>query len=188
MTNSLSAFATLPNKVFFQTQADEEKIVLLLRQHPITNLPWILTFLLMLIAPYFLYHYQDLILQFFPLDFFFRLPPKILLCLLLFWWLTITFYFFLNFVKWYYEVLLLTNQRILDLDLIGFLYLHTAEAELERVQDVSHAQCGLFGLLFNFGSVYVQTAGEVQNIEILRVPQPGKVHEIISHLLRKNND
>lgn len=188
MSHSLSAFAISPNKVFFQTQSSDEKIILLLRRHPITNLPWLLAFLLALLAPYFLYHYQALILQFFPLDFFFTLPPKILLLLLLFYLLFASFYFFLNFVKWYYEVLLVTTQRILDLDLIGFLYLHTAEAELERVQDVSHAQGGLFGLLFNFGNVYVQTAGEAQNIEMLGVPQPGKVHEIISDLLRKNND
>ena len=70
----------------------------------------------------------------------------------------------------------------MDVDLIGFLYRNVSEAQLEEIQDVSHTQGGLWQILFDYGGVFVQTAGIKQNIEILKVPHPGKVHDVITDL------
>ena len=49
--NSLSAFIALPAKINFETQNKEEKIILLLRRHLITNISWVLIAILMVLSP-----------------------------------------------------------------------------------------------------------------------------------------
>ena len=176
--NPLAAFAFAP-KINFETQNPGEKIVLLLRRHFITNIKWILAVAILAILPLYWSKISELLkiqsLKFEFLDF-----PSFLL---------FTFYFLLifgfaltSFLKWYFAVFLVTNKRVMDVDLIGFLYRNVSEAQLEEIQDVSHTQGGLWQILFDYGGVYVQTAGVKQNIEILKVPHPGKVHDVITDL------
>ena len=49
--NPLSSFCYRPPHINFETRDRQEKVVLLLRRHPITNLGWIVVFALMLFAP-----------------------------------------------------------------------------------------------------------------------------------------
>src|SRR3989304_9875598 len=51
--NPLAAFCYYPDHVNFVNADPEEKVVLLLRRHPITNLSWISIAFLMVIAPSF---------------------------------------------------------------------------------------------------------------------------------------
>src|SRR3990167_2260140 len=56
----LSAFFLFPkNRVEFETREPKEKIILLLRRHPITNIPWMTIAAIMIAAP--------VVLNFFPL-------------------------------------------------------------------------------------------------------------------------
>ena len=50
-SNPVSSFAVCPPGVRFATQDPDEKVILLLRQHPIVNLGWILVALIMLLMP-----------------------------------------------------------------------------------------------------------------------------------------
>ena len=47
----LSSYVTLPNKVCFETQDDDEQVVLFLRQHPIVNLKWMTIVAFMITIP-----------------------------------------------------------------------------------------------------------------------------------------
>lgn len=49
--NLFTSFSSFPRKVCFETQGDEEQVVLFLRQHPIVNLPWIIVAIFMLTLP-----------------------------------------------------------------------------------------------------------------------------------------
>src|SRR5688572_22154339 len=47
----LSSFCLYPENINFETQENDEKIILLLRMHPITNVGWILITIAMLFVP-----------------------------------------------------------------------------------------------------------------------------------------
>ncbi|MEK7556561.1 MAG: hypothetical protein AAB538_01140, partial [Patescibacteria group bacterium] len=49
--NPLSAFVVRPKKVTFETQEREEYVLLLLRRHFITNVPWIVMVMVMMLVP-----------------------------------------------------------------------------------------------------------------------------------------
>ena len=38
--NLLTSFASFPSKMSFETQDDDEEVILFLRQHPIVNVKW----------------------------------------------------------------------------------------------------------------------------------------------------
>src|SRR5438876_6088817 len=75
--NPLSAYCYMPHNVGFINKEPDEKVILLVRRHFITNFGWILLVLLMLFAP--------LILNYFPLLAF--LPLKFQILAILFWYL-----------------------------------------------------------------------------------------------------
>jgi len=50
----LSSFRYFPDKAEFVNKDPEEKVILLLRRHPVTNYQWIVIASLMLVAPSFL--------------------------------------------------------------------------------------------------------------------------------------
>jgi len=47
------------------------------------------------------------------------------------------------------------------------------------VQDISYNQKGIFGTIFNYGNVTIQTAGEIPNFEFEIVPKPNEVVDIV---------
>ncbi|MBM4402151.1 MAG: PH domain-containing protein [Candidatus Cloacimonetes bacterium] len=178
--NPLAAFAVAP-KIYFETQNPGEKIVLLLRRHFITNFGWIVITIILVILPLFWQQIREFLrlstFNFQLADYGFSLHLLITIYYLLIFGLAL-----INFLKWYFAIFLVTNKRVMDVDLVGFLYRNVSETQLEEIQDVSHTQGGLWQILFDYGGVYVQTAGIKQNIEILKVPHPGKVHDIITDL------
>ena len=58
-----------------------------------------------------------------------------------------------------------------------------AEAQLERIEDVTHKQLGVIGSVFDVGSVYIQTAGAQNEIEFSNVPRPRDIQDILFDLL-----
>jgi hypothetical protein len=59
---------------------------------------------------------------------------------------------------------------------------HFAEADIDVIQDVSSSVKGIFGTFFNYGSVLVQTASEVNQINFENVPNPEKIIKVLQEL------
>lgn len=171
--NPLAAFSILPHKVSFETQEIKEQIVLLLRKHWITNLPWMAVTLLMLAAPAFL--------KFFPLLEF--LPARFQFITVVIWYMFVLAYVLESFLSWYFNVYIITDERFIDVDFYSLIYKRISEAKLDRIQDVSYSQGGIIQALFNFGTVTVQTAGEIPEFELEAVPQPARITKVLNQLL-----
>lgn len=175
-----TTFAHMPSGITFQDQEPGELILLLLRRHFVTNVPWITFVILLSILPFTLFPF---ILAFFP----FPLPsPNVLLLLLAFYYLLIFGIALLNFTLWYFQVGLVTSIRIIDVDINGILYRQVSEARDDDIQDVSYEQIGFVRSLFNYGDVLIQTSGSIQNVEFDRVPRPSVVSRTIADLIGKN--
>ncbi len=94
----------------------------------------------------------------------------LLLALLLIW------------ILYYLNIQVITSIRIVDVDQIG-LFAHTvSELHIENIEDVTSETNGILGNVFNYGMVYVQTAGSAQRFEFNNVPNPGAINKILLEL------
>ena len=172
-TKTLAAFISRPKNINFETQEKKEKIILLLRRHWITNVPWILVIVLMLTAPIFF--------RFFPLlDF---LPGRFQLMALIGWYLLTIAVVFEKFLSWIFNVNIITDERIVDIDFPSLLYREISSAKIDQVQDVSTKVGGFIRSLFNYGDVSIQTAGTEPEICFEAVPRPGQVAKILNQMM-----
>lgn len=171
-SNPVASFATRPLGVRFETQAEEEEIVLLLRKHWLTNVPWLIIGVLLIIAP--------LLLRWFPLLSF--LPTRYQLVALLLWYLLMTVIIFERFLTWYFNVYIITDERIVDVDFHSLIYKEISDAKIDRIQDITYRVGGAIRTLFHYGDVYIQTAGAEPNFEFLAVPRPEQVVKILDEL------
>lgn len=176
LMSPLTAFAVNPFGVRFETQEAEEQVVLFLRQHLIVNVPWIVITILLVFAPSFFF---PLIVRSLPA----ALPFGYVLVGTLSWYLVTAGFALFNFLHWFFNIYIVTNERVIDIDFQYLLFKRFSQAELERIQDISYTAGGIFATVFHYGNVYVQTAGEVPNLEFLAVPRPDKVVEKIRSLM-----
>lgn len=176
----LTSFALAPEGVRFETQKVQEEVIIFLRQHLIVNLPWVLISLLLLIAPWLIFPFAW---RFLRLPFI--LPFGYVIIGTLFWYV-FTFGFILaNFLRWFFNIYIVTNERVVDIDFVQLLYKQFSEARLAKIQDLSYKTSGLLAALFNYGDVSIQTAGELPNFEFEAVPRPESVVQTIGELTEK---
>lgn len=171
-SSSLSAFCYYPSHVRFVGADHQEKIVLLLRKHPVTNLRWLLTVALMLMVPMaasFLTVFTDLAAEY-------------QVVALLSWYLITLAFSVEQFLTWFFNVNILTDERVFDVDFVNLLYREISEANIDQIQDVTVQMGGVMRATFNYGDVVIQTAGEIPQIEFKAVPQPDRVAKILREL------
>jgi len=169
-----------PQHVTFETQNEQEEIILLLRQHYIVNVGWIFATIVLGLIPTIvgpLLLTSKIVLTWMPSGYFIVLP--------LIWYLGVFGYALLNFLQWYFNVYIVTNERIVDVDWFNLLYKQLATTQLDKVQDVTFKQGGIADLFFNYGNVFIQTAGTEQNFEFVAVPHPDLVVREIDGLIEK---
>lgn len=125
--NPLASFSYYPVKTSFVNKDPKEKIVLLLRKHPITNLGWIAVAFLMLIAPAFVSVF----------GFFETLPMRFQAIFLIFWYLLTSAFVFEEFLTWFFHVNIVTDERIIEVDFINLIYREITDANIDQIQDVT---------------------------------------------------
>lgn len=172
---NFASFCAFPAGVSFTGQDLKESIILMVRKHPAVYIFHALLFLLMILSPLFLFPVFSSILG----------ASHITLWLgvsILIWLISFTFAFD-AFMKWYYTVNIITDERIVDVDFVSILYHKFTDAQLERIEDVTHKPVGIFSSIFDYGNVYIQTAGAKPEIVFDSVPRPRDVQDTLSDLL-----
>lgn len=178
--NPLTAFAVNPTRLRFETQEETEKVILFLRQHFIVNVPWILITVLLVIAPTVIFP-----ILFRALSLNMTFPASYYVVGTLFWYLATFGFALASFIGWFFNIYIVTKERIVDIDFFYLLYKKFAEAELTKIQDINFTSGGVLAAMFNFGNVAVETAGEAPNINFELIPFPEKVVETIRGLTEK---
>ncbi len=176
----LTAFALNPERVRFETQEAKEQVILFLRQHFIVNVPWILFTVFLLIAPTVIF---PALLG--ALRLTFTVPTGYIVVGTLFWYLATFGFALASFTGWFFNIYILTNKRIVDIDFFYLLYKQFSEADLTKIQDITYTSGGIIAAIFNYGDVTVETAGGMPNLEFISVPNPGKVVVTIRSLIEK---
>ncbi len=168
-----SSFATFPKQVYFETQEDGEAVVLFLRQHPIVNLRWMFVALVLIFMP-------SLLVVFPP---YIALPAAYKMVVVIVWYLLLAGYALANIMHWFYTILIATDERVLDVDLVNLFYREISDTKIDKIQDINSIQSGAWHTFFNMGDVVVQTAGERPEFTFQNVPKPDKVVVVINQLI-----
>ncbi len=168
----LSSYCYLPQNVKFVNQDEDEKVLLLLRKHPITNLKWIISGILMIISPFFLFVIS-------PLD---LLPELYQFAIILSWYLITSAIILEGFLIWFFSVNIITDERVLDVDFVSLFYREMTDANIDKIEDVTVDIGGVVKTFLNYGDVIIQTASEVPRITFEDVPYPDKVAKLLREL------
>lgn len=169
-----NAYVQNPQNCSFEGQNPNEKILLLLRAHPITNIPWIILAAFIFIVPFFA---QRISLFFgFSLN---SLPPTFLLIFLIINYLLVLIIAFEGFLNWYFNVYIVTDKNIIDVDFHSILFKNIDVAPLRNVEDASSSMGGILNSIFHYGNVFIQTAGATKSIDLFSVPRPHHVADFI---------
>lgn len=168
----LASFLMRPNGVSFETREEEEQIILFLRKHFITNIPWIFISFVMFLAPAIVM--TTGILNTVPANFRF--------IFIMIWYLVSVAYTLESFLTWFFNVYIITDERIVDVDFYNLTYKEVSDANLDKIEDVTYKMGGVIRTLFNYGDVLIQTAAEITNFEFLAVPYPDKVVKVLQDL------
>ena len=174
--SKFAGFCLYPDDIDFETREKDEKIILLLRAHPITNLKWIVVAVAMLFVPSIIGMIGILG----------SLPTGLDLIITLSWYLMTMIYALESFLSWYFNVYFVTTLRVVDVDFYNLIYKQVSDANISKIQDVTYNMGGVARTVFNFGNVFIQTAAEVSEFEFEAVPNPDKVAKIIEDMITKD--
>ncbi|HOX96405.1 MAG TPA: PH domain-containing protein [Candidatus Woesebacteria bacterium] len=177
----LGALVVSPEKTSFESQDNDEKVILLGRKHFATNFGWIALACLAFFVPFFWGEFPMMK----------ALTTNVNFMMSMAWYCFLLFYVIEKFLLWFYGVYIVTNERLVDVDFFGLLYKNINVTQINRIEDVNYSQKGILSSIFNFGNVVVQTASEQRSddktegaaFSFVSVANPALVVKIISELM-----
>lgn len=112
-------------------------------------------------------------------------PVQVVLVLLL---VIFSLVFLWQYVDWWNDIYILTEDRIIDIKRIPLIYEDRREAYLYQIQDVSYKIPTLLYRILGLGDVFIETAGKAENFLFETVPNPAQVQRKIISRLRTFQD
>ncbi len=168
-------------RYLFPGQQSNESIYLVVRQHWVILakrvLIWLVLVVLFMIAQNFLPQLGPDILD--------GIGGKVIDVLIQLYLLFLVTSLFIIWVLYYLNMYIVTNERIVDVDQQG-LFNHTvSELNMEKIEDVTSEVKGFLGHIFDYGNVYIQTAGTRERFDFENVPNPGEITKLILELYER---
>jgi hypothetical protein len=71
---------------------------------------------------------------------------------------------------------------LIDIDYSDIVIHNIAVTSLTHAQDVNYTQSGFIPTFFNYGDLFIQTAGDERNFEAVSIPKPREATHIIGDL------
>jgi membrane protein YdbS with pleckstrin-like domain len=164
-------------------QKSYEKIEYLLRRHPITFVPKLFIFLILLIIP--------VIIEKFSVVLF----PGILqnqsiyvsgIVLGTIYYMTTILLFYGFFIDYYLDIWVITNDRIIDMEQRGIFARTITEFDLFQIQDITTEINGLAATLFHYGNISVTTSSSNSGIVFYQIPDPNSIRSKIITLAEED--
>ena len=170
-----NTFSVFPKKLNFYGKEPEEDIILVIRSHWIAYVPGGMFALLFLLLPILIISLSNAINLFnSPSVYIGMLIVGIILCINI---------FVTTILKWYYTVNIITDQRIIVVRVDNAFYHLYSEAQLEKIEDVSHKPIGFWSNIFDVGDVDIDTAGHEVDFHLKTLPKPRELQDILNDLL-----
>ena len=90
--------------------------------------------------------------------------------------------FFIIWIDYYFDVWIVTNERIVNIEQKGLFSRGVSELELENIQDITVEVKGIIPTFLNYGNLYVQTAAEKERFIFRNVPNPYAIKDLVMNL------
>lgn len=163
----------------FPSQRANESIYVFVRPYFLAFLPWIAIGLGLLIAAII---FVVLIVAGFPDILSDVLARNIFVIITSAFLLLLVPFMTVAFLDFYYDLHIVTDRRLVDIDQNKLFSREINELALEEVQDVTTQNSGIFSSVFDFGHVLIETAGAQQKFEFNNVLHPREIASIILDL------
>lgn len=163
----------------FIKQKPYEKIEYVLRRHPFTFLPMLLLLGILLLVPAAGY---ILINGLFPEFFVHPVIFPILILSTSTYVLSIFLFIFAQFIDFYLDVWIVTNDRIIDIEQFNLFSRTVSELDLFRIQDITTDVHGFFPTLLDYGDVTIKTASANAHIIFYDIKNPNFMRQHILEL------
>jgi membrane protein YdbS with pleckstrin-like domain len=181
--HALAQFCENPSHISLEGKNITAAIKLFVRRHIVTNVPWVLTTIVLFLIPVLIRILIVLTGVVLP-----DLPGNFITVFLLFYYFIALSYAFISFLNWFYNIIIITNTEIIDIDYADIIYHDVAATNVNLIEDVNYTQAGFIRGLFNFGDLFVQTAGGKENIEALAIPMPAKIARLVLDFIGKGEN
>jgi uncharacterized membrane protein YdbT with pleckstrin-like domain len=114
-----------------------------------------------------------------------QMPGNILFGLLVVWYLLLLGYAVESFLNWYFNIYIVTDKHLVDINFVSLLYREVVSSRLDDVQNVASKIQGIMESMFNYGDVLIETSGETKNLTFSNVAHPDAVADRIQDLQEK---
>lgn len=165
----------------FETQNLDEEVIVFERAHFFTNVWLIIIVVILILVPPAL----ELIPFGNNSPITISLSQETQFVLTLSWYLFVVAYALQRFLLWYFNIYVITTKRVVDIDFFNLFYKQISSTTLDDIQDVTHTRGGVAQLIFDYGNVFIQTAGTVTNFEFHAIAKPNEIQKKLINLLTK---
>lgn len=100
--------------------------------------------------------------------------------------LAIWIYGFLIWVDYYFDIWIITSERIINIEQKGMFTRKVSELRYNKIEDITTEVTGFIPTVINYGDVRIQTAAEEAEFCFRTVSDPYHIKNIIMDLQRKN--
>lgn len=189
----LGTIVIRPKGTTFGTQNPGEKVFVLVRRHWIANVGWIFRSTLYLFIPFIVAALLPLLVDIINITNN-PVPSRIWIIIIVSYYSVVLTLTIRNFVEWFYDLLIVTNQRILDYEFSPFTGYNIKEAALENIEDIKEVSKDFWGGIFRYGDIEATTASSEGKLNFDQVPHVTLVRDILSDLAniakkyKKNGD
>jgi hypothetical protein len=111
------------------------------------------------------------------------LPPNFVFAVRVGWYLLVLGYVLESYLTWFYNVFIITDERVIDVDFVNLIYKNISAAKIQSIEDITTVMSGITSSIFNYGTVKIQTAAAIVEFDFEDVPQPAKVTAFLNELL-----
>ena len=162
----------------FPGQAADEPVFIFVRPYPIAFIPtaliFVFVFVLSLIAQFLLRSHQLIDFE--------NFTANVGIMLLGVFQLITLIVFFVAVFDFYFDIVIVTDRRLVDIDQEQLFFRRISELSLEDIEDVSSQVKGLFATVFDYGLIEIQTAGARENFYMHNIHFPREVTALILDL------
>jgi uncharacterized membrane protein YdbT with pleckstrin-like domain len=93
--------------------------------------------------------------------------------------------FFIIWIDYYFDIWIVTDKRIVNIEQKGLFAREVSELQLEKIQDVTIDVRGVIPTFLNYGDIQVQTAGKEEKFLFHNIPDPYAMKDTIMNLQKK---
>lgn len=102
-----------------------------------------------------------------------------------FFMLAIWIFSFLIWVDYYFDIWIITDERIINIEQKGLFTRHVSELRYNKIEDITTEVTGFIPTVLNFGDVQIQTAAEEAEFRFRTISDPYHIKNIIMELQKK---